>query len=142
MESRRLKRMLELKQRIEQARKGEVVLARDELDSAQLALQAAQAEQRARVAALGEESELSVSELLDRARFVVLAGEQLGAASEELAVRHRELAQREEERVVATRDVRTFEILNERDREQQRIAQKSAEQRAADDINGARRGKS
>ena len=142
MESRRLKRMLELKQRIEQARKGEVVLARDELDAAQLALQAAQAEQRARVAALGEESELSVSELLDRARFVVLAGEQLGTASAELAERHRQLAQREEERVVATRDVRTFEILNERDREQQRVAQKSAEQRAADDINSARRGKS
>jgi flagellar export protein FliJ len=142
MESRRLKRILEIKRRIEQARKGDLAVARDEYDAAQMSLLSAQAEQRARVAALAEEAEISVDALLDRARFVELAGEQLGQARAALADRHTEVAQREEAMVHATREVRTFEILNEREREEQRVAARNAEQRSNDDIVSSRRSRS
>ena len=141
MDSRRLKRILELKRRIEQAKKGDLAAAREELDQAQLSLLSAQAEQRARVAALAEEAELSVNELLDRARFVVAATQQVSTANAQVAERHRELGTREEAVVLATREVRTFELLNDRDREQQRTRAKSAEQRAADEVAGSRRSK-
>lgn len=139
MESRKLKRMLELKKRIEQAKKGEVSEARSDVDAAQRSLAAAKAEQQKRIAALAEESELTVSELLDRARLVTHAGEQVFAAHVKLAERNRELAVREDAVVLATRDVRTFERLTEKDKEQQRAVQKSLEQRAADDIASSRR---
>lgn len=141
MESRKLKRMLELKRRIEQARQGDMVIARDEVERAELSVLTAQAEQHARAAALAAESELSVSELMERARFVELAGKQLGQARDVLSARHGELLQREEDMVLAARDVRTFEILNERDREQQRAIARNAEQRMTDDIVSARRSK-
>jgi flagellar export protein FliJ len=139
MESRKLKRMLELKKRIEQAKKGEMSEARQEVDAAQHSLASAKAEQQRRIAALAEESELTVSELLDRARHVTHAGEQVFSAHAKLAERNRELAVREEAVVLATRDVRTFERLTEKDKEQQRAVQKSLEQRAADDIASSRR---
>lgn len=141
METRKLKRMLELKRRIEQAKKGDVVSARQETDAAELSLLTAQAEQRERVAALAETSELSLAELVERARFVELSRERIVSAHHELDQRKRELDEREEARVLATRDVRTFEILSERDREEQRARAKSAEQRAADDVASARRGR-
>jgi len=141
MEGRKLKRMLELKRRIEQARKGDVAGARKELEQAEGSLSRAQSEQRARVAALSEESDLSLSELIERARFVELAGQQLTSARELLAERHRELVQHEEAMVLATRDVRTFEVLTERDREQQRVVVRGQEQRALDDIVSSRRSK-
>lgn len=138
MDGKRLKRMLELKRRIEQAKKGEVVSARSELDAAHLQLLNAQGEQRARLAALTNEPELTVTELADRARFVVLANEMVGAARQLVQLRDRELGVREEARVQATRDVRTFELLNDRAREEARAQAKSAEQRAADDVASAR----
>ena len=93
------------------------------------------------LAALVADSDLSVTELSDRARFVVLAGREVGAARQQVTRRDREFAEREQERVVATRDVRTFELLNERAREEQRATQKTAEQRAADDVASARGGR-
>ncbi|MDB4989882.1 MAG: hypothetical protein JWN04_5060 [Myxococcaceae bacterium] len=138
MESRKLKRMLELKRRIEQAKKGDVASARHDLDAAQLSLLHAHAEQQARLAALSGEQDVSVTELADRARFVVLAGQQVGAAREVVAQRDQVVVQREEDRVVATRDVRTFEILNEKDREEKRVLAGRVEQRAVDDVAGAR----
>ena len=134
MESRKLKRMLELKKRIEQAKKGELATARHELDAAQTELQNAQQEQRARLAALQGEQEVSVTELLDRVRFVTLASQQVGIANEVVVQRDQAVMEREDERVVATRDVRTFEVLNDRAREEQRVLTRSAEQRAADDV--------
>ena len=138
MESRKLKRMLELKKRIEQAKKGELASARHELDAAQRELLGAESEERARLAALSGEQEISVTDLADRARFVTLASKQVGAANEAVLQRDREVVAREEDRVVATRDVRTFEILNERDREERRVLTRSAEQRAADDVASSR----
>lgn len=139
MEHSKLKRMLDLKKRIEQAKKGDVVNARSELDAAHAKLMSAQAEQRARVNALAEAGELTVEELADRARFVVLAGKQVGVANELVAQRDREFAACEQERVIATRDVRTFEILNERARAERRALERSAEQRALDDVASSRR---
>lgn len=137
MESKKLKRMLELKKRIEQAKKGEVVNAKHELDQAQTRLVAAQREQDARVAALAAE-EVSVHDLMDRARFVVLAGKQVGVAREEVKERDLEVVKREEDRMLATRDVKTFELLNERDRDERRVIARRAEQSAADDIASSR----
>jgi flagellar export protein FliJ len=137
MEGKKLKRMLELKKRIEQAKKGEVVNAKHELDAAEAKLMAAQREQDARVAALAAE-EVSVHELIDRARFVVLAGQQVGVAREEVQERDLEVGKREEARMLATRDVRTFELLTERDKDERRIVARRAEQSAADDIASSR----
>ena len=137
MEGKKLKRMLELKQRIEQAKKGELVSAKHELDAAEARLVEAEREQDVRVAALAAE-EVTVSELLDRARFVVLAGQQVGVARDAVAERDREVAEREEARLLATRDVRTFELLSERDRDEKRVTTRRAEQSAADDIASSR----
>lgn len=138
METRKLKRMLELKQRIEQAKKGDLASARHELDAAETELRNAQQEQRARLAALEGEQDVSVTELADRARFVTLASQQVGLASELVAERDQAVLQRENERVLATRDVRTFEVLNERARDEQRALARTAEQRAADDVASSR----
>jgi flagellar export protein FliJ len=137
VEGKKLKRMLELKKRIEQAKKGELVSAKHELDAAEARLVEAEREQDARVAALAAE-EVTVHELLDRARFVVLAGQQVGVARDVVAERDRAVAEREEARLLATRDVRTFELLNERDRAEKRVVTRRAEQSAADDIASAR----
>jgi flagellar export protein FliJ len=137
METKKLKRMLELKKRIEQAKKGEVVSAKHDLDEAQASLVAAQREQDERLRALAAD-EVSMHELVDRARFVVLAGKQVGVAREVVAERDREVALREEARMLATRDVKTFELLNERDRDESRVVARRAEQSAADDISSSR----
>lgn len=138
METRKLKRMLELKKRIEQAKKGDLASARHELDAAHTQLLNAEHEQRARLSALQGEQEVSVTELADRVRFVTLASKQVGLANEVVAQRDQEVMQRENERVLATRDVRTFEVLNDRAREEQRVLTRSAEQRAADDVASSR----
>ncbi|MDB4976308.1 MAG: hypothetical protein JWN48_4649 [Myxococcaceae bacterium] len=138
MEGKKLKRMLDLKRRIEKVKQGEVASARQQLDSAQLALLNAQSEQQKRLAALQGEQEVSVTELADRARFLVLAGQQVGKAREEVAQRDQTVAYCEEDRVLATRDVRTFEILTEKDREEQRVIAKNVEQRSADDVASSR----
>jgi len=137
MESKKLKRMLELKKRIEQAKKGEVVSAKHDLDEAQERLVAAQQEQDLRLRELAAE-EVNVHELADRARFVVLAGKQVGVARDVVAERDREVAVREEARMLATRDVKTFELLNERDRDERRVVARRAEQSSADDISSSR----
>jgi len=138
METRKLKRMLELKKRIEQAKKGEVATARHALDEAQTELAKAQAEQRARIEALERPEEVSVTELADRARYVVLAGQQVGKAREVVHQRDKTVSFCEEARMVATRDVKTFEKLNERDREERRVTQKRVEQQSADEVANSR----
>lgn len=138
MESRKLKRMLELKRRIEQAKKGELANARSARDEAAEKLSDAQREHEQRIHALCDLTELSVVELSERARYVVLAGERVGKEQATVAEHDREVASHEEATVLAARDVRTFEILNEKDREQRKIIQKRAEQGAADDAANAR----
>jgi len=138
IEPRKLKRMLELKKRIELAKKGEVASARSELDEAQLGLMRAQAEQRQRVDDLQNAGEVSATELADRARFVVDAGNQVGKARNVVVQRDREFMAREQARMIATRDVKTFETLNERARDEQRATQRKLEQAAADEVASTR----
>ena len=142
METRRLKRILEVKRRIEQAKKGDVATARNELDEAYAGLLHAQHEQRTRLSALEGENEVTANELAERARFVVLAGKMVGAARELVTQRDSEVASREEARVQATRDVKTFEVLHDRGREEQRVIARNAEQRAADEVAASRRSSS
>lgn len=138
MEPRKLKRMLELKKRIEHAKKGEVASARSDLDEAQLGLMRAQAEQRQHIEALQNSGDLNVHELADRARFVVDAGVRVGTAGKVVAERDREFQAREQARMLATRDVKTFEILNERSREEVSKVQRKLEQSAADEVAATR----
>jgi flagellar export protein FliJ len=138
MEGRKLKRMLDLKRRIEKAKKGELAIARDAVEQAQGELSAAQQEQQARLAQLAAPGEVSLVELTERARFAELAGHVVSAARVVVSDRERALNERQDDVVLATRDVRTFEKLTERDREEQRLLARSAEQRAADDQASAR----
>jgi flagellar export protein FliJ len=141
MDAKQLKRLLELKRRLEKVKKGELAEARQERDRAQAALEAAHAEQRARLADLqGENLNLvSVDELADRARFVVLAGQQVGVARERVDARDAVVLEAEEARVLATRDVRTFELLSERNKDEKRLLEKRLEQGAADEFVSSRR---
>lgn len=138
MESRKLKRMLELKRRIEQAKKGELAVARGAREEAAQKLSDAQREHEKRIHALCDQTELTVVELAERARYVVLAGERVDKEQASVEEHDRQVASQEEETVLATRDVRTFEILNDKDREQRKIIQRRAEQGATDDIANAR----
>lgn len=139
MDAKKLKRLLELKKRLEKMKKGELAEARRELDNAQSALDAAQAEQKRRLDDLQGENLLSVDELADRARFVVLAGKQVGVARDVVSQRDALVSDAEEQRVLATRDVRTFELLGERSKEERRLVERRAEQSALDEIAGSRR---
>jgi flagellar export protein FliJ len=139
MEQKRIKRLLDLKVRLEKVKKGEVVEAKQELDVAQQRLGAAEREQQQRLSDLYGDNTLSIDELQDRARFVVQAGQQVGKARATVAKQDEIVAQREEARIAATRDVRTFELLNERKKEERRVVEKRLEQAAADEVAGSRR---
>ena len=138
MEGRKLKRMLDLKRRIEKAKKGELAIARDAVEQANDQLSAAQREQEARLAQLAAPGEVSLVDLTERARFAELAGHEVSAARVVVSERELAMSERQDAVVLATRDVRTFEKLTERDREEQRVLARSAEQRAADDQASAR----
>lgn len=138
MDGKKLKRMLDLKKRIERAKKGELAIARDDFERAHEQLSAAEREQLARVAALTAEPEVSLTELSDRARFVELAAQSVQQAKTVVKKREVTLNERQEDVVVATRDVKTFQNLNDKAKEAQRKVQNRAEQSAADDQNSAR----
>ena len=138
MEGRKLKRMLDLKRRIEKAKKGELAIARDAVEQANDQLSAAQREQEARLAQLAALGEVSLVELTERARYAELAARDVSVARQIVSEREIALIERQDAVVLATRDVRTFEKLTERDREEQRVLARSAEQRAADDQASAR----
>ncbi|MET0339908.1 MAG: flagellar export protein FliJ [Polyangiales bacterium] len=138
MDGKKLKRMLDLKKRIERAKKGELAIARDDFERAHDALGAAEREQHERVAALASEREVSLTELSERARFAELAGSAVKKAKTVVHQRERAMNERQEDVVVATRDVKTFENLNDKAKEAQRQVQNRAEQSAADDQNSAR----
>ncbi|HEY6881212.1 MAG TPA: flagellar FliJ family protein [Polyangiales bacterium] len=142
MDQKRIKRLLDLKRRLEKVKKGEVVEARQELDAAQQRLLAAEREQQQRLCDLQGDNSLSIDELADRARFVVLAGQAVGQARDAVCKHDEIVAEREEARVAATRDVRTFELLDERKKEERRVVDKRLEQGAADEVAGSRRSRS
>jgi flagellar export protein FliJ len=139
MDQKRIKRLLELKRRLEKVKKGEVVEARQELDAAQQLLGAAEREQQKRLGELYGDNTLSIDELQDRARFLMQAGQQVGQARSKVHVHDELVAAKENQRIEATRDVRTFELLDERKKEERRVVEKRLEQGAADEVASSRR---
>jgi flagellar export protein FliJ len=134
MDPQRIKRLLNLKQRLEKVKKGEVVEARQELEAAQQGLSAAEREQQKRLQDLYGDNTLSIDELQDRARFVTLAGQQVHMARDTVSKHDEIVAQKENQRIEATRDVKTFELLRDRKKEEMRLVEKRLEQGQADEV--------
>ncbi|MET0287959.1 MAG: flagellar export protein FliJ [Polyangiales bacterium] len=134
MDAQRIKRLLNLKQRLEKVKKGEVVEARSELEVAQQGLSQAEKEQQKRLQDLYGDNTLSIDELQDRARFVTLAGQQVVKARDTVSKHDEIVAQKENQRIEATRDVKTFELLRDRKKEEMRIVEKRVEQGQADEV--------
>ena len=139
MEGKRLRKILDLSRRLESARKGELSAARSEQNHAKLTLEHKKREERAQLAALQDAGELGVYSLADQARMLEHAAAEVIKARAVQATSDAEVVRREQAAVEATREVRKFEILCERDREQRVRAQKNAEQQALDETRRAPR---
>lgn len=139
MDHKRIKRLLDLKRRVEMVKKGELVEARRDLDLAEGALQLAAQEQAARLRDLQGDNTLAIGELQDRARFATLAGVAVGKARETVARHDQIVEQREQVRIAATREVRTFELISERKQDERRLEEKRREQTATDEAANAKR---
>lgn len=133
MDGKRLKKILDVSKRVERARKGELSNARHDQTLALQKLEQAKREERDQLRALEESGDLDVNALFDRARGVTLAAAQVHQARAEQAVTDNEVTRREAAAFEAMRDVRKFEILCERDRDEQRLVAKNAEQQALDE---------
>lgn len=139
MEAKRLRKILELSKRLETARKGELAAARKEQQDALALLERRKREERDQLSALEDAGELQVSSLADQARMLEFAAGQVHQARAAHVACDAETTRREAAAVEAMRDVRKFELLCERDREQQRLAQKKAEQQLLDETRRAPR---
>lgn len=133
MDGKRLKKILDVSKRVERARKGELSNARHEQTLALQKLEAAKRDERDHLRALAEAGELDVNALYDRARGLSLAAAQVHKAREHQAAVDQEVMRREAAAFEAVRDVRKFEILCDRDREESRLLAKQAEQKALDE---------
>lgn len=139
MEPKRLRKILDISKRVENARKGELSNARFEQMTAAQQLEQARREERERLQELEESGELNVTALQDRARGLVFASQQTHQASDGKVVADNEVSLRETAAFEAVRDVRKFEILFDRAKEESRIAQKNQEQQALDETRRAPR---
>jgi flagellar export protein FliJ len=133
MDGKRLKKILDVSKRVERARKGELSSARHEQTLALQKLEQAKREERDQLRALEESGELDVNALYDRARGLSLAASLVHKAREQQAETDNEVMRRETVAFEAMRDVRKFEILCDRDREERRIQASKAEQQALDE---------
>ena len=141
MDGQRVRRILDLSRRVERARQGELANARREREAAEDLLSRARQEETAQLAALTEGGELPPEALLDRARYVALAAQQVKTAQEVFQVKDGEVDARQAAVFEATRDVRKFEVLNEKHRHEAKAAAKQAEQRELDDLSARRGGR-
>lgn len=133
MEHKRLRKILELSRRLQSARKGELSAARKEQADALVLLEQRKRDERARLLELESSGELAVYGLADQARLLQHAAAEVHKARAAHAACDAEVVRREQLAVEATRDVRKFEILFERDQEQRKRAHKNAEQQALDE---------
>lgn len=133
MEPKRLRKILDISKRVEQARKGELSNARHDQMTAQQRLEEAGREERTRLMELEDSGELDVTALQDRARGLVFAAQQTHLARDGKSQADHEVSLRESAAFEAVRDVRKFEILFDRAREERRIADKNAEQQTLDE---------
>jgi flagellar biosynthesis chaperone FliJ len=139
MEAKRLKKILELSRRLESARKGELSAARRDQSDALLVLEQRKRDERARLSELQDAGELAVSSLADQARLLEHAAGEVHKARAAHSACDAEVARREQLAVEATRDVRKFELLFERENEQRKRALKNAEQQTLDETRRAPR---
>lgn len=133
MDPKRLKKILEITRRVERARKGELSNARHEELLALQKLEQARRDEREQLRLLAEAGDLGVNALFDRARGLTLAAEHVHRAREQHAASNVEVSAREKAAHEAMQDVRKFEILCERDREERMRAAKNAEQQTLDE---------
>lgn len=133
MDAKRLRKMLDLSRRLENARKGELSGARMEQTAAVTLVEQTRCEERAQLAALEGAGELAVYSLADQARMLEFAAAEVHKARATQVASDEQVALREQAAIEAARDVRKFEILYERERDQNRLAQKNAEQQALDE---------
>lgn len=133
MDGKRLKKILDVSKRVERARKGELSNARHDQSMALQQLERAKRDERDHLRALEDAGELDVNALYDRARGLSLAAAQVQKAREHQAAADNEVMRREAAAFEAMRDVRKFEILNDRDREERNLAAKKAEQQTLDE---------
>jgi flagellar biosynthesis chaperone FliJ len=139
MDHKRLRKILELSRRLESARKGELSAARKQLTEAFALLEQRKREERTRLRELEESGELVVHNLADQARLLEHAAAEVHRAREAHAASDAEVARREHAAIEATRDVRKFEILLERDQLERKRVQKNAEQQTLDETRRAPR---
>lgn len=139
MDGKRLKKILDVSKRVERARKGELSNARHEQSMAREQLERAKREERDHLRALEDAGELDVNALYDRARGLSLAAAQVHKAREHQVAVENEVMRREAAAFEAMRDVRKFEILCDRDREERSLAAKKAEQQTLDETRRAPR---
>lgn len=133
MNARGMRRALQLKQLLERVRVAELADAERQLDDATRRLSISEVEQGRTIAALCAQTEVSVLELAERARFVASAAQ---AVLRERAAREEELSRRESKQAEAheaTRGVRTLERLHERNRLEERQRLQQAEQQLLDE---------
>lgn len=133
MEAKRLKKILELSRRLESARKGELSAARKDQADAALLVEQRKREERTRLSELQDAGELAVYGLADQARMLEHAAAETHKARAAHSACDAEVARREQLAIEATRDVRKFEILFERENEQRKRALKNAEQQTLDE---------
>jgi flagellar biosynthesis chaperone FliJ len=139
MEPKRLRKILDLSRRLEGARKGELSSARKQQADALALLEQKKREERARLTELEDSGELAVYGLADQARLLEHAAAEVHKARAAHAATNDEVLLREQAAVEATRDVRKFEILFEREQEQHKRALKNAEQQTLDETRRAPR---
>lgn len=139
MDGKRLKKILDVSKRVERARKGELSSARHDQTLAMQQLEQAKRTERDQLRALEEAGELDINALYDRARGLSLAAAMVHQAREQQVVTDQEVMRREAAAFEAMKDVRKFEILCDRDREERRLAAKNAEQLALDETRRPRR---
>jgi hypothetical protein len=141
IERRRLTRILALKQLLENARKGELSAARDELQRSERALELAARSVEERAQALAVAQELSPVELADRARAVLHARTEERCAEERVRGQREQVLLHEELALVATREVKSVERLKIRSDAHTRTQTRLAEQRMLEDlVSAGRRG--
>lgn len=133
MEAKRLKKILDISKRVEKARKGELSNARHEQLLALQKLEQARRDERDKLAALQEAGELDVTVLQDRAQSLVEATGKVALARAAHAESDAEVQRREAAAFEAVRDVRKFEILNDRAKEERNVAFKKQEQQTLDE---------
>lgn len=133
MDPKRLKRILDITKRVEKARQGELANARTEFERSLTRIESAKRDERACFEALEDSGELSVMDLSLRVQALSDASAQLRGARERHVEHDAELQRRQGETFEATRDVRKFEVLRQRDDQRRKLEERNAEQQTLDE---------